>query len=135
MSDAIIKAHVSETTDSLYSVEINTNGHTLVGDEPESYGSKNLGPAPYDLLLAALGECTAMTIRWFAIQKNWPLEKVTVELTHSKVEGKDTFTKDIRILGDDLTEEQRQKLHDVAAKCPVQKTLLSDVAIETTSHA
>lgn len=54
----MINAHIIETGDSLYGVQISVNGHKIIGDEPESYGSKNLGPAPYDLLLAALGECT-----------------------------------------------------------------------------
>ena len=65
-----IEATITETDASLYSVDINTNGHLLVGDEPESYGSQNLGPAPYDLLLAALGECIVMThILEFKIKK------------------------------------------------------------------
>lgn len=134
MSDKKLTATVTETKDSLYSVKIDVNGHTIIGDEPESYGSKNLGPAPYDLLLASLGECTAMTIRWYAIQQKWPLENATVELTHHKEGKQDIFSKKIIITGDQLTEEQRAKLHDVAAKCPVQKTLTSDVIIETDGH-
>jgi putative redox protein len=125
-----INAIVEETKDSLYSVKISVNGHQLIGDEPEDYGSKNIGPAPYDLLLAALGECTAMTIRWFALQQNWPLEKVEVFLTHEKRDRIDFFTKKITLHGELLTSEQRQKLQDISAKCPIQKTLTSDVVIE-----
>ena len=127
-----LKAHVTENQQSKYSVDIDVSGHQLVGDEPEAAGGDNLGPAPYDLLLAALGECTAMTVRWFAIQRNWPLDKVEVALTHEKVERQDVFHKTVVIVGDDLTEEQKDKLIKVAAKCPVHKTLTSDVSIETT---
>lgn len=131
MSEKKIEATVTETGESLYAVKIDVNGHSFTGDEPESFGSKNLGPAPYDLLLASLGECTAMTVRWMALQQKWPLEKVSVELTHEKQGKQDVFTKKIAVVGDDLTVEQRQKLHDVAAKCPVHRTLTSDVIIET----
>ena len=80
-----------------------------------------------------------MTIRWFAIQKNWPLDKVEVELTHNKIndhEGpgkKDVFTKKITLYGDDLSEEQRSKLVDIASKCPIQRTLEGIPQIETVS--
>lgn len=133
MSEKKIEATITETGESLYAVAIEVNGHSLKGDEPESYGSKNLGPAPYDFLLAALGECTAMTIRWFAIQQKWPLDKVSVVMTHEKKDRQDYFTKHITIEGPELSAEQRQKLIDVAAKCPVQRTLTSDVVIETSS--
>ena len=100
-----IGATVIETDESLYSVAIKTNGHEITGDEPESYGSQNLGPAPYDLLLAALGECIVMTVRWAAIQNKWPLEKVEAQVTHEK-QGS-----------------------NIANKCPVYRTLTSEVTI------
>jgi putative redox protein len=124
-------AHVIETRESAYAVSITVSGHTLKGDEPISFGGRNLGPAPYDLLLAALGECTAMTVRWYAIQQKWPLEKVEVKLSHQKVDKVDTFEKQVIVHGDELTPEQRQKLIDIAAKCPVQRTLESDVVMRT----
>jgi putative redox protein len=130
-----ITATITETDASLFSVDVDVNGHQFIGDEPESFGSKNLGPAPYDLLLAALGECTAMTIRWVAEQKGWPLEKVRVELTHEKQNKQDVFTKKIMLEGDKLTQEQRDSLQDAAAKCPVNKTLNSEVRIETISDS
>ena len=74
-----------------------------------------------------------MTIRWFALQRKWPLERAEAKLTHEKVGQKDVFTKKITLFGDELTDEQRKKLIDVAAKCPVHKTLMSEVSIETTS--
>lgn len=130
-SEAKRTAHIIETDESDYAVAIEVSGHTLKGDEPESFGGGNTGPAPYDLLLAALGECTAMTVRWYAIQQKWPLEKVEVTLTHHKVEKVDTFEKKITIHGGGLSSQQRQKLVEVAAKCPVQRTLEGKVEIRT----
>lgn len=128
MSADTTTAHIVETGESAFAVSINVSGHHLIGDEPIAQGGADLGPAPYDFLLAALGECTAMTVRWYARQQNWPLEHVEVSLTHSKggVEGfsakTDHFSKTIRVIGQ-LSEEQKEKLVEVAARCPVQRTL------------
>ncbi len=138
--EELITAHVKETGESAYAVTIDVSGHTLRGDEPIPFGGGNLGPAPYDLLLAALGECTAMTMRWYALQQKWPLEKVEVTVTHHKEnagkEGRnvkiDVFEKQVIVHGGSLTDEQKKKLVDIAAKCPVQRTLQSDVIIRTT---
>ena len=130
-------AHIVETGESAFAVSIDVSGHHLIGDEPVAQGGGDLGPAPYDLLLAALGECTAMTVRWYARQQNWPLERVEVDLTHAKggIEGKsaktDHFTKTIRIIGQDLSDEQREKLITVAARCPVQRPLEGAPVITT----
>lgn len=129
--EKLISAHVEESGESAYAVTTSVSGHTIKGDEPVSFGGGNLGPAPYDMLLAALGECTAMTVRWYALQQKWPLEKVEVKLTHQKIDKVDTFEKQVIVHGDQLTPEQRKKLVDVAAKCPVQRTLQSDVIIRT----
>ncbi len=94
-------------------------------------GGGNLGPSPYDVLLAALGECTCMTVRWYCTQQNWPLDKVEVSLNHHKEGRTDHFTKAITLYGDSLTAEQRDKLIDIAAKCPVQRTLEGSPVIET----
>jgi putative redox protein len=137
MSDQKISAHVAENAKSAFAVTISVSGHVLEGDEPVSAGGNNGGPAPYDLLLAALGECTAMTVRWYAKQKDWPLEKVEVNLSHRKdsVEGQtgktDVFEKKVILIGDQLSPDQIQKLHDVAAKCPVQRTLEGNPLIKT----
>lgn len=143
MSQEKITAHVTETGESAYAVSISVSGHTLKGDEPVEFGGGNLGAAPYDMLLAALGECTAMTVRWYALQQKWPLTKVEVKLSHQKLDaadlpeatgktGKiDLFEKEIIVHGDELTDEQRKKLVDIAAKCPVQRTLQSDLVIRT----
>lgn len=135
--EKIINARVTETGESAFAVKIEVSGHTIVGDETVDLGGANLGPSPYDTLVAALGECTAMTVRWYARQQNWPLDNVEVKLTHRKgvVEGKsgktDIFNKEIFIFGDSLTEEQRKRLVDVAAKCPVQRTLEGAPSITT----
>lgn len=105
-----ITAYVEETGESAYAVSIFVSGHTLKGDEPISFGGGNTGPAPYDLLLAALGECTAMTVRWYAIQQKWPLEKVEVKLTHQEIDKIDTFEKQVIVHGNQLTPEQHKKL-------------------------
>ena len=139
LSEETTSAQVIETGESAFAVSIDVSGHSLVGDEPLAKGGGGLGPAPYDLLLAALGECTAMTVRWYARQQQWPLERVEISLTHTKggLEGKsaktDHFAKTIRISGKDLTEEQREKLIAVAARCPVQRTLEGTPVITTHS--
>jgi putative redox protein len=137
LSNSSTTAHVVETGESIFSVAIDVSGHHLIGDEPVEADGKDLGPSPYDFLAAALGECTAMTIRWYARQQQWPLDRVEVTLTHAKggIDGNsakvDHFTKSIRIHGDDLTDEQRDKLIAVAARCPVQRTLEGTPVIST----
>lgn len=79
-----VSAKLAETGESVYAVDIEVSGYHLKGDEPASAGGGNLGPAPYDTLLVALGECAAMTVRWYALQQKWLLEKVEVHLTHHK---------------------------------------------------
>lgn len=134
------RAQVTETGASRYAVAIEVSGHRLTGDEPEAEGGKGLGPSPYDLLAAALGECTAMTVRWYAEQQKWPLEHVELVLTHQKGgEGassprQDVFTKTITLTGPDLTPEQRAKLIGVAARCPVQRTLEGTPLIRTSGN-
>lgn len=130
-AEKTITAHIAETGESPYAVSIAVSGHNIKGDEPEDAGGGNLGPAPYDLLTAALGECTAMTVRWYAIQQKWPLEKVEVTLTFQKIDKVGVFEKKVMVYGDLLSDEQRQKLIDVAAKCPVQRTLEGKIEIKT----
>lgn len=126
-----IHAHVKETGESAFAVDIDVSGHHFKGDEPVEDGGGNLGPSPYDTLLAALGECTAMTVRWYARQQQWPLDKVEVRLTHHKEGRQDVFVKSIMLHGNQLTEEQRAKLIEIAAKCPVQRTLEGTPSILT----
>lgn len=122
--------------------DIMTNGYTLVADEPLSMGGTGAGPTPYDYLLAALGSCTAITVRMYADRKGWPLESVAVRLDHHRIHAKDCEeceTKEGRIdriereleLTGPLKEQQRQRLLEIANRCPVHRTLESEVVVET----
>jgi len=116
--------------------------HQLTADERTSAGGTDTGPNPYDFLLAALGSCTSMTVAMYARRKQWPLEAVTVRLRHSKIdaadcdecdtkEGKlDHIDRDIELVGA-LSNEQRARLLDIANKCPVHRTLTSEIHIQT----
>jgi len=116
-----------------YTTQITTSHHTVVADEPAPAGD-DLGPNPYELLLAALGACTSMTLLMYARRVGWPLTGVQIELTHERVHPEDCedcespgslieiIRRNIRLEGD-LTGEQRKKLAEIARKCPVHKTL------------
>lgn len=130
-------------TGDAYTSEILTPYHHLLADEPAEVGGDNLGPTPYDLLMASLGACTAMTLKMYAIRKGWALEEITVFLNHEKVHQKDSlavesaketkisrFTRVLNIKGD-LNEEMKEKLLEIANKCPVHKTLKEPIDIIT----
>ena len=139
MADKPIIATVRETKESPMSVEVVVDGHKIESDEPVDSGGKNLGPYPHEILVAALGACTAQTVRWYAARHNWPLESVDVDLTYKKdhLEGHsgllDVFTKSVRLTGASLTPEQRTRLLDVAGKCPIQR-LMEGMPIIRTSE-
>jgi uncharacterized OsmC-like protein/alpha-beta hydrolase superfamily lysophospholipase len=133
---------VVEAGDGKFAQDIYAGRHRLRADEPVSVGGTDSGPAPYDLLLAALGSCTAMTIRLYAERQQLPLERVTVDLTHARVHALDCAdceTKESRIdrieriltLEGALDDAQRAKLLEIADKCPVHRTLNGGVQIPT----
>jgi uncharacterized OsmC-like protein len=125
-----------------FAQQIVAGSHRLRGDEPESAGGSDTGPSPYDFLLAALGSCTSMTVGMYARKKNWPLERVTVWLRHSKIYAADCsecetrdglldrIERDVRFEGP-LSAEQRSRLLEIANKCPVHRTLTSEINIRT----
>ena len=129
-------------TEDGFRTDVIANGHPLVADEPESVGGTNLGPTPYDLLLASLGACTSMTLRMYADRKEWPLESVEVSLTHRKIHASDCthcetetgkideIKRTITLVGD-LDEAQRDRLLDIADRCPVHRTMHGEVAVHT----
>ena len=135
------KVIVRLKAEDIFTSEVASGKHLLIADEPESEGGKDLGPAPYDLLCASLGSCTAMTIRMYTDLKKWELESVEVALKHSKVvindsDGnptnvkKDHILREITLLGN-LDEKQKERIIKIANKCPVHKTLSPAIEIET----
>lgn len=133
------RAHVtaSETGGSTFAVRIEMSDHVLTGDEPVDAGGGGLGPSPFELLSAALAECTAMTVRWYARQQRWPVAHVSVVVDYEKRQPAgasspvDVFEKTIFIRGSQLTDQQRSRLFDVASKCPVQRILESSPSIKS----
>lgn len=121
---------------------ISIGPHQLRSDEPANAGGTDAGPDPYELLLAALGACTGITIRMYAQRKKWPLEEVKVQLTHSKIHAEDCancetqprmidhIDRKISFTGA-LSPDQLQRLRDIADKCPVHRTLTSRIQIQT----
>ena len=134
---------VEETGQGRLQQRITMGRHGLIADEPESVGGMDSGPGPYDLLLAALGACTSMTLRLYAARKGWPLERVTVRLRHGKIHASDcadcetrgdaridTIERRLTLKGP-LDGEQRARLLEIADRCPVHRTLESEVKVRT----
>lgn len=134
---------VARTGDSGFRTEILANGHPLISDEPVSVGGTNTGPSPYELLAAALGACTSMTLRMYADRKGWPLETAEVRLEHEKIHcvdcadaahGRpkiDHISREL-VLEGPLDVGQRRRLLEIADRCPVHRTLNSEVKVTTT---
>jgi len=121
---------------------IEVANHQLTADEPIGVGGTDTGPGPYDLLLAALGSCTSMTVALYARRKQWPLEAVTVRLRHARIHAQDCedcetkigmldqIERQVELLGL-LDDAQRAKLLEIADKCPVRRTLSSEIVIRS----
>jgi uncharacterized OsmC-like protein/fermentation-respiration switch protein FrsA (DUF1100 family) len=133
---------VRETRDSKFQQIISTGPHRLLADEPVAAGGEDTGPGPYDLLLASLGACTSMTMRMYADRKSLPLERVTVTLKHQKIHAEDCAECETKAgmldqidrviaMEGTLDAEQREKLMEIADKCPVHRTLTSEIRILT----
>jgi uncharacterized OsmC-like protein/alpha/beta superfamily hydrolase len=125
-----------------YRTDILAHGHRMLADEPVSVGGTDVGPSPYGYVVAGLGACTSMTLRMYADRKGWPLEGVRVRLSHDKMHVRDCedcetpsgrvdrIVRELELDGP-LTDAQRARLVEIADKCPVHKTLHSEVVIVT----
>lgn len=125
-----------------YVTDIMANGHALIADEPKSVGGTDAGPTPYDLIAAALGACTGMTLRMYADRKEWPLRSISVRMRHRKIHARDCETcetdggridhieREIALEGP-LSDAQRERLIEIANRCPVHRSLTDGVHIET----
>ena len=133
---------VAETGRGGFSNTVRAGSHTWIVDEPQSAGGQDTGPGPYDLLLAGLGACTSMTMRMYAERKGWAMGPVTVRLEHSRIHAADCATCEtstglldridrVISLDNTLSAEQRAALLAIADKCPVHRTLTSEVSIST----
>jgi len=114
-------------------VQVEVGGQSFLGDEPVAAGGTGLGPAPHDLLSAALAECTVLTLRLYADRKGWPLEAVEAQVGHevqAEASPRDLFRRTVRLTGP-LDEEQRARLLEIAERCPVHRTLTTGSRIET----
>ncbi len=139
--DVVVRGNARE-----FLQEVVAGKHHLRGDEPTAYGGTDAAPGPYDYLLVALGVCTSMTIGFHARRKQIPLEDITVVLRHSRIHAKDCeecemkegmldrIDVDVQLTGP-LTPEQHAKLMEMAGKCPVHRTLKSEIDIRLNQGA
>jgi putative redox protein len=139
--EGVVRVSEADPDGFLQDVEAGPKHHVLA-DEPEKYGGTDAGPTPYQFLSAGLGACTSMTIRMYARRKGWPLENVSVDITHGKIHAEDcadcsgnhakidVFERTIRLDGP-LDAEQRAKLMDIADRCPVHRTMEGEIKVET----
>ncbi len=137
------KVTVQYLPDYTYSQLLTTGSHAFVADEPKSADGDDLGPSPYELLLWALGSCTAMTLLMYARRKGWDVAECSVHLTHDRVHAKDSedsetgsgrvelINRDISLRGK-LTEEQKERLLQIAGRCPVHRTITGNPKVVDT---
>jgi uncharacterized OsmC-like protein/pimeloyl-ACP methyl ester carboxylesterase len=143
VDDAPRHVVVRETRNSKFQNTVSIGPHHLLADEPKAAGGDDSGPGPYDFLLAALGACKSMTMRLYADRKSFPLDRATVTLNHSKIHAKDCEECETRegmldqievaigLEGDALDADQRKRILEIADKCPVHRTLTSEIRILT----
>jgi uncharacterized OsmC-like protein/pimeloyl-ACP methyl ester carboxylesterase len=140
--DAPRNAVVRETRASKFQQTVTTGPHQMLADEPVAAGGEDTGPGPYDFLLAGLGACTSMTMRMYADRKSLPLDRITVTLKHSKIHAEDCAECETRegmldqidrviSIEGALDADQRKRLMEIADKCPVHRTLTSEIRIVT----
>lgn len=125
-----------------FTTTIQAGTHELVADEPASLGGDDMGPTPYDLLLAGLAACKTITLRMYAQRKGWSLDEVVVTATHGRVHAEDCADCesttgmvdriDVKLeMSGDLTDEQRERLAQISERCPVHQTLRTETVIKT----
>ena len=131
MAEVVVKNNTQ------YKQEITAKSHSFLADVPKDEGGTELGPSPHELLLAALGACTSMTVKMYAERKGYPLEEVTVTLSEEKVPDPENqsrsmprIVRDVKLKGD-LTDEQVESLKTIADKCPIHKLLSGPKQIDT----
>jgi putative redox protein len=142
LPDGVVE--ISETGAGFFQQAVQLGRHNLIADEPVKVGGMDSGPSPYELLLASLGACTAMTVRLYAERKQIALAHVSVRLTHDQLHGSDAagepaqslerITREIRLEGD-LSETERARLMQIADHCPVHRTLTGKLEIVTRAAA
>lgn len=132
MSENIV---VEENGKGRYQQAVVAGQHQLIADEPESAGGSDAGPAPFDYVMAGIGACTSMTLRMYAERKEFNLGKISVTLSHDKIDldgiKRDRIQRTITLTGN-LTPAQRQRMLEIANKCPVYRAISPSLLIETT---
>jgi len=134
-----VQAHIREN----FQIEVNSGAHTFIVDEPASVGGDDLGPSPYDVLLASLAACKLITVQMYARRKGWPLEDVQLEMSTSKIHASDCedcesdpnaridlIEAELRFIGD-LDDEQKARLLYISERCPVHRTLTTETKIQS----
>ena len=117
-----------------FSQDVEVGGHRIRADEEKDKGGEDTGATPHELLLSALGACTAMTLKVYAERKGWPLRDVHVTLNGANADGRYVISRQVTLDGD-LDAEQRQRLVEIADKCPVHRTLTGEITVTTTEGA